>query len=72
MIELYPNISEELREQAKVMFNLIHDANPETAAHMLHDFTNRSGRTEEEKDFLEFYFKLRLEMMNNDNNSVVR
>lgn len=67
MTELYPNVSEDVRNIADVAWKLtISQPSPFEAATFLNNVTNYySGQlTEEEVEFLQFYFTLRMEMMN--------
>lgn len=65
MIELFPTISEELRQQAADVWELAKTMTAVKAASFLDAYTNifSIGHTEEETDFLRFYFNLQMEMM---------
>lgn len=64
MTEIYPEIPDNLRELADTAFSLATKMNPEAATDFLHNFTEYySGAepNEEIRDFLHFYFNLKLE-----------
>lgn len=66
MTELYPNISEELRSAAEMAWNVATlKEDPIDAANFLNNVTNYYANTltDEEIEFLQFYFNLRMEMM---------
>lgn len=68
MIELFPNVRDSTKQLAKnwVDLALIQD-NKLTGAKMVFDFKNTCNN-EEEKDFVDFYFKLRMEQLLNESN----
>ncbi len=67
MIELFANISDQKREQAKLFFNLVIQQEDITKiSEELHEFT-QNAPTEEERDFLNFYFNMRMEQLKNGN-----
>ena len=69
MTELYPDISDELRGLAETAWTVAKvQKTPMDAATFLNNVTNYYGRTlsEEEAEFLQFYFNLQMEMMKND------
>lgn len=63
MIELFPNISEEFRERVKLAADLAFLQ--KFPAEFLNEFTNLCA-SEEERDYCEFYFNLRVERMLNE------
>ena len=66
MTELYPDISDELRGLAETAWTVAKvQKTPMDAAAFLNNVTNYYGRTlsEEEAEFLQFYFNLQMEMM---------
>jgi hypothetical protein len=65
MIELFPNISEEIRQHAADTWELTKTMSAVNAANFLDIYTNifSLNHTEEETDFLRFYFNLQMEMM---------
>lgn len=65
MIELFPTISNKIREEAENIWNISKHMNPVEAAKFLDIYTNifNISHTEEETDFLRFYFNLQMEMM---------
>ena len=65
MIELFPNISDELREQAEVYWNLIRTQSPEVAVQLMQAYVS-FNHTEEEQDFLNFFFNVQMEKLNNE------
>ena len=61
MVEIFPNVSEQVRQQAKFWVDLaLQQKNLYTAARMVSEYAN-SCFNDEEKDFVDFYFKMRLE-----------
>jgi hypothetical protein len=72
MIELFPGVSEEVKKLISYCIDLAFlQPTPLECAKVVNNF-RKSCRTEEEKDFLDFYFNLRLELLNNegDNNEL--
>lgn len=66
MIELFPNISEKVRTNAEVAWRLAQTFhNPLTVVKFLNDYTT-AAPTEEERDFLQFYFNLQMELLKNE------
>lgn len=66
MIEIYDDISEEAKEIARLAWKVaIVQNNPVDAANFLNNVTEyyRNSLTEEEIEFLRFYFKMQMEMM---------
>ena len=65
MIELFPTISNKIKEEAENIWNISRQMNPVEAAKFLDIYTNifNISHTEEETDFLRFYFNLQMEMM---------
>ena len=66
MTELYENIRQEVRDTAEGAWILISSkVNPFEAARLLSDITEyyRNIYTEEEIEFLQFYFNVQIEMM---------
>ena len=66
MTEIYDNISEETKEIAQLAWKVaIAQNNPADAANFLNNVTEyyRNSLTEEEIEFLRFYFKMQMEMM---------
>lgn len=69
MVELFANVPEYIRELAKYWVDLaLKQRNPMDSIKMVLEFAN-SCPTEEEKDFVDFYFRLRLEQIKNENNN---
>ena len=69
MTELYENISDELRSIAQTAWDIaVAQKTPMEAAEFLNTVTNyyNNTLTEEEVEFLQFYFQLRMEMMKNE------
>ena len=67
MIELFANISDQKREQTRLLFNLaIQQGDIAKISEKLHEFT-QTAPTEEERDFLNFYFNMRMEQLKNGN-----
>ena len=66
MQEIFSNISNEVKEIAQVAWNLaMMQKNPAAAADFLNNVTNyyRNTCTDEEIEFLQFYFNMKMEMM---------
>ena len=66
MTELFPDVSEKVRGNAEIAWKLaqtFHD--PLTVAKFLNDYTE-AAPTDEERDFLHFYFNLQMELMKNE------
>jgi hypothetical protein len=65
MTELFSNISEEIRQNAANTWELATTMSAVNAANFLNIYTNifSLSHTEEETDFLRFYFNLQMEMM---------
>ena len=66
MQEIFSNISNEVKETAQVAWNLaMMQRDPAKAADFLNNVTNyyRNLYTDEEIEFLQFYFQMKMEMM---------
>ena len=66
MQEIFNNISKETKEIAEISWRLaISQKNPMNAADFLNNVTNYYSNimTEEEIEFLRFYFNMKMEMM---------
>ena len=69
MQEIFKQIPDRIKEQAKHWVDLaLKQKNPYDAAAMVAEYAN-SCFNEEEKDFVDFYFNLRLEELLNENNN---
>ena len=67
--EIFVNIPERVKKQAKFVFDMaMRQKNLLFATQMLNDYTNTCF-DEEEKDFVNFYFNIRMEQILNGNNS---
>ena len=67
MTEIYENISDSVKRQADIIWRMaLAQPNPLLAAQFLEDITNYYSTrwTEEEVDFLQFYFRTKMEMNN--------
>ena len=64
MTELFPDISEQLRADAKIAWQLASSLPPASATKFLQAYT-AYNHTEEEQDFLQFYFNIEMESMEN-------
>lgn len=65
MVEIFENISDDIKQKAEIMWKIaIAQSNPAEAAKLLNTFTEyyRTKWTEEEVDFLQFYFQIQMEM----------
>lgn len=64
MTELFPNISEKVREEAQMAWNLaLHMEDPVKIVNFLNDYT-QFAPTDEIQDFLRFFFNAKMEEMN--------
>jgi len=69
MQELFNNVRQEVKDTAESAWNLaITQHDPVRAADFLDNVTNyyRNIYTDEEIEFLQFYFKMKVEMMKDD------
>ena len=69
MQELFNNVRQEVKDTAESAWNLaIAQHGPVRAADFLDNVTNyyRNIYTDEEIEFLQFYFKMKVEMMKDD------
>lgn len=66
MIELFPDIPERVRKQTAFIVDIALSKNdPLSAVKILNEYTN-SCYTEEERNFVQFYFKMKMEQMKNE------
>lgn len=66
--EIFTNISDTLKQRTEFIFNIaLKQNNPQSIVKILNNFTN-TCINEEEKQFVEFYFNLRMEQLLNGNN----
>ena len=66
MQEIFENVSERTKEIAEIAWRLaVSQSNPIDAANFLNDVTNYYDKilTEEEVNFLRFYFNMKMELM---------
>ena len=69
MIEIFTNIPEEVKEQTKLIVNFIFsNFEPEAGLKFMESYI-ASCENEEEKDFIRFYFNMRMEQLLNENNN---
>ena len=69
MIELFTNIPEEVKEQTKLIINFIFSQlDPESGLKFIESYIS-SCENEEERDFIRFYFNMRMEQLLNENNN---
>lgn len=67
MTELYADIPDEVREGTEFIVNLaLMQKNPLSAVRMVKEYAD-SCFNEYEKDFVDFYFNMRLEQLRNEN-----
>ena len=68
MEELYPNISKEIRDEVAMAWRVARTMQPLESANFINTYTNyfATHHTEEETDFVRFYFNLQLEMIKNE------
>lgn len=65
MIEIFADISDDVKQKAEIMWKMaLSQPNPVKAAELLNILTEyyRKRWTEEEVDFLQFYFQTQMEM----------
>lgn len=65
MTELFPNISTQLREAAEIAWRLASSLPPVSATKFLEAYT-AYNHTEEEQDYLRFYFNIEMEKRENE------
>ena len=69
MIEIFTNIPEEVKEQTKLIVNFIFSQlDPESGPKFIESYIS-SCQDEEEKEFIRFYFNMRMEQLLNENNN---
>ena len=68
MIQIFENIPDEVKNRAEFMFNMSIQQPLPVAAKMLNEYINACS-DEEEKEFVEFYFNMRMEQLNGSNNN---
>lgn len=67
MIEIFENVPERAKKQAEFIFDMaIRHSSLPTIVKILNDYTN-TCIDEEERDFVNFYFNMRMEQMLNGN-----
>lgn len=65
MIEIFTNIPEEVKEQTKLIVNFIFSQlDPESGLKFIESYIS-SCENEEERDFIRFYFNMRMEQLLN-------
>lgn len=69
MTEIFANIPEEVREQTKLVANFIFSQLTPDAGLKFMDSYISSCEDDEEKEFVRFYFNMRLEQILNENNN---
>ena len=68
-IEIFANIPEEVREQTRLIANFIFSQlDPEAGLKFMESYI-ASCDNEEEKEFIRFYFNMRMEQLLNENNN---
>ena len=69
MIEIFANIPEEVKEQTKLIVNFIFSQlDPESGLKFIESYIS-SCQDEEEKEFIRFYFNMRMEQLLNENHN---
>ena len=69
MEEIFVNISNKTKQGAELIFNsALKTQNPQKMLKILQEYTD-SCQNEEERNFIRFYFKFRMEQMLNDSNN---
>ena len=69
MTEIYENVRDEVKELAELSWIIAtRQKNPLDAANFLNNVTNfyKNVYTEEEIEFLQFYFNIKMEMIKNE------
>lgn len=66
MQELFPNIPESVRKNTEFIFDMaLRQKNLLSMVNTLNEYTNTCS-SEEEKEFVEFYFNMKMEQMLNE------
>ena len=69
MIEIFANIPEEVRQQTELVANFIFSTlEPEAGLKFMESYI-ASCENEEEKEFIRFYFNMRMEQLLNEGNN---
>lgn len=69
MVEIFTDIPEEVKEQTTLVANFIFSQfGPEAGLNFMKSYIS-SCQNEEEKKFVRFYFKMRMEQLLNENNN---
>ena len=69
MVEIYKDIPEEIRKQTELVANFIFSTlEPEAGLKFMESYIS-SCQDEEEKEFVRFYFNMRMEQILNENNN---
>lgn len=69
MVEIFTNIPEEVKEQTRLVANFIFSKlEPESGLKFMESYIS-SCHDEEEKEFVRFYFNMRMEQILNENNN---
>ena len=69
MVEIYKDIPEEIRKQTELIANFIFSTlEPEAGLKFMESYI-ASCENEEEKEFIRFYFNMRMEQILNENNN---
>lgn len=69
MVEIYKDIPEEIRKQTELVANFIFSTlEPEVGLKFMESYIS-SCQDEEEKEFVRFYFNMRMEQLLNEGNN---
>lgn len=69
MTEIFANIPEEVKKQTQLVANFIFSQlEPESGLKFIENYIS-SCENEEERDFIRFYFNMRMEQLLNENNN---
>lgn len=69
MVEIFANIPEEVKEQTRLIANFIFSQlEPEAGLKFMESYIS-SCQDEEEKEFVRFYFNMRMEQILNEGNN---
>ena len=72
MKEIFTNISNEIKQGAELVFNgALNTHDPIKMLEILNEYTN-ACENEDEKEFVSFYFRLKMEQMLNDSDNAER
>ena len=71
MTEIFTNIPDTVKQDAEFIFNIASQQNAIKMLEILNEYTN-ACENEDEKEFVSFYFRLKMEQMLNDSDNAER